>query len=302
MTSAPPTFVAILLSLACAACAPRAATLAPLGPGGALSAADAAALVENVRVREANVTCAQALRATTDALRTLGYTVEEVARAREGLAGQVHAVRRTGWTARSPEEGVDYRARAEIACDDAGATVTVLTQESGFARARFPGQFRDAYRGALAKARPSGATRAAGTGRVDQRREPERGLVFAVQPLRPDASLPVDGVDLRAAGLIAVRVDIRNGTDRAYGFDPQDLHLVTVQGRRGEPLSADALRQRAGAEAAAALAAATIAGGELAPGAQRSGYLFFEAATYGRATVRLIDLESDEAEGFSIRF
>lgn len=260
-------------------------------------------LHRTVRVREANVTCAQGLHAAREAIRSLGYSIEAVESAHDGQPGSVTAVRRTGWSARNPEAGDDLHARAEVDCDDSGARVRVFTQESGVARARFPGQFREAYRAALARSRPAAAASSvAATGRVDQRREAERGLVVHVLPLRPQESGLIPGVDLASAGLIAVRVDIRNGTDRAYALDPAELRLVTIEGRRREPIAEAELIRRIGATSAAALRDAMLQAAKIAPGESRSGHVFFEAATYGRASLRLIDVESEEAEGISIRF
>lgn len=277
----------------------------PSGVGSPTSdaAAERPELHRTVRVREANVTCAQGLRAAREAIRSLGYSIESVESPHDGQLGRVTAVRRTGWSARNPEAGSDLHARAEVDCDDSGARISVFTQESGVARARFPGQFREAYRAALARSRPAAAASSvAASGRVDQRREAERGLVVQVLPLRPEESGLAPGVDLASAGVIAVRVDIRNGTDRAYALDPADLRLVTIEGRRREPIPEAELVRRLGATSIAALRDAMLHPGEIAAGASRSGHVFFEAATYGRASFRLIDVDSEEAEGISIRF
>jgi len=257
-----------------------------------------------VRVHEPYATCAQALRGTRDGLRSLGFTIEDVEPAHGKEPGRVAAVRHSGWSAASPEEGEAIRVHAEIRCDDAGATVTADSEETGLARMRFPGQFREAYRAALARNRAPVSAAAAPSGRVDQRAVAERGLVVSIAPFPPNNTFPVADADPRAVGLLAFQVEIVNRTERRYAFDPAEVRMVTSEGRRRDALGASELRRRFAADGATAerLLDVAISAREIAPGESHSGFIYMEATGYRRATLRLTDVESGEAEGFSVPF
>ena len=253
-----------------------------------------------VRLQEPRATCAQALRASRDALRKLGYTIEEVVPERGGEPGRVVALRHAGWSAADPRAGSAYRVTADVQCDDSGATVVAVAEGEAMERMRFAGKFDAAFREALAADRPgsSGGVRGA------RARTPERGLSISVAPLAGADAPPFAEIDPLAAGIMPVRVEIANRTDRRFDFDPATVRLTTVEGDRRGPLGEADLRRRlaAATDAVAAMLAARIAAGEIAAEEVRSGYLFFEAAAYRRATVVVTEVESGEAEGFSIRF
>lgn len=247
-------------------------------------------------LEEPRVTCAQALRASRDALRRLGYTIEEVVPESGDAPGRVVAVRHAGWTAADPSGAGSHRATALVRCGDAGATVTAEAGGEAMERMRFPGAFGEAFRQALESDRPRPAAAAA--------RPEGSGLAVAVVPLAPGEASPFAAIDPLAAGILPVRIEIANRTERRYRFDPATLRLTTVGGERRAPLTAAELQRRLGAaaDAAAALREAAIAAGEVGAGEVRRGYVYVDAATYGRAAVTLTEVESGESEGFSVRF
>jgi hypothetical protein len=251
-----------------------------------------------VNLQEPRLTCAQALRASRDALRKLGYTIEDVTPERGGEPGRVVAVRHAGWGAADPDSAGTWRATAEVRCDDSGATIAAVAEGEAMERMRFPGAFGDAFQAALAADRtPAPAVGVA-------RRPAERGLAIAVLPLASGAASPFAEIDPLAAGILPVQIKIANRTDRRYRFDPAAVRLTTVEGDRRAPLAPDDLRRRlaAAVDAVDALLDAGIVAGEIAANEVRTGFVYFEAAAYQRASVVVTEVESGEAEGFSIRF
>jgi hypothetical protein len=93
-----------------------------------------------------------------------------------------------------------------------------------------------------------------------------------------------------------VRIKIQNRTERRYRFRSDKVQLISQEGQR---LSAvDGTEAMSGGRVQDQLAEeATIE-----PGGTLEGVLHFPATTYRRATVVLIDVESDEPEGFSVEF
>lgn len=251
-----------------------------------------------VSLQEPRLTCAQALRASRDAMRKLGYAIEDVTPERDGEPGRVVAVRHAGWSAADPDSAATWRATAEVRCDDSGATVSAVADGEPMERMRFPGAFGEAFQAALAADRTSAPAVGVAS------RPVERGLAITVLPLANGAASPFAEIDPLAAGILPVRIEIANRTDRRYRFDPAAVRLTTVQGERRSPLAADDVRRRlaAAVDAVDALLAAGIAAGEIAANEIRSGYVYFESAAYQRASVVVTEVESGEAEGFSIRF
>jgi len=120
--------------------------------------------------------------------------------------------------------------------------------------------------------------------------------------------------DLGAAGVLPVRVSIRNGTRRAYEFDPAAIAL-SVSGERTRvsaltPGEAYARVAAAGVDgsigdaqaAKALLAEKALGGGRLSPGASREGFVYFPLGDYDRARLALTDSATGEVESFVVDF
>jgi hypothetical protein len=285
MLKAAPMIAMVLLVTGCSA--GRQGT----GPGESKPPA-APALQSVARVAENGMPCSQATAIARQALLKLGYTVAAVEAAKPGAPGRVVGERNTGWTPRIAETGSVYTTAIQVTCSDTGATFEALTDE-GFTRRM--GLRRD-FPPAIAEL----LTRKVNRPRAKQ--EPDRGLLISVEPQRGRDAGSEFGTDLPASGVTPVRLKIENRTERTYGFERAQVKLVTQEGRRVDALAVDVLGQRLGEPLQAQLAAKLITDGDLTPGATRTGFMYFPAAAYRRATIILLDRESDESEGFTVEF
>lgn len=139
-------------------------------------------------------------------------------------------------------------------------------------------------------------------------------LDVQMEAVRGFASVLDFDVDLGGAGVLPVRVSLRNGTRRAYELDPTAIVLnVSGQRTRVAPLTpADAYARLAAAganpslgdvnAARGLLAEKSLAGGRLSPGASREGFVYFPLGDYDRARLSLIDAATGESESFVVDF
>lgn len=139
-------------------------------------------------------------------------------------------------------------------------------------------------------------------------------LDVQMEALRGFASVLDFDADLGSAGILPVRLSIRNATRRAYDFDPSRI-VVNVSGERTQvvPLTSAQANEKlanAGANpsigdvnsARGLLAQKAIVGGRLAPGATREGFVYFPIGSYDRARLSFIDSATGEAESFVVYF
>jgi hypothetical protein len=248
------------------------------------------------RVSESMVTCAEATHSAVQAVRTMGYTVTDVKRATAGEPGIVVGVRELGFAAANPVAAGKYTMKVRVTCSDAGSSFEAVSDEGGLSQLSFPSRFSSVVKKEI-------STKAV---RQTRPAEEARGLIVTMEPARPAESIGVFGVDLPGAGVTPVKVEINNRSDRRYTFEGSRVTLVTTQGKREKALAPSAAASKAaqgGLEKLTdTLREKAITEGEIAAGAARSGYLYFRASTYRRARVVLIDIESEEPEGFSIGF
>jgi len=125
-----------------------------------------------------------------------------------------------------------------------------------------------------------------------------QGLQVLVHALTAQESvLDLGGVPTTSG--VAVRVTVRNNTDRAVSLDPTRLQLV--------PAAGDATGPLAGAAADAAIAAGPagdrvradmLGTRRVPPHTTLSGYLVFPPGSYREARVTIEDVETGEGEGF----
>jgi hypothetical protein len=243
-------------------------------------------------VTERDLPCTQATTIARQALIKLGYTIESVEAAKPDAPGRVAGIRNTGWTPRIAESGTVYTTVIEVKCSDAGATFEALSDEGFTRRIGLRRDFPPAVAGLLARK----------VKRPRAKREPDRGLLITVEPQRGRDAGAEFGADLPASGVTPVRLKIENRTERTYGFEREQVKLMTQEGRRVEPLRDKEIENRLGTPLQSQLAAKLITDGDLQPGATRSGFVYFPAAAYRRATIIMLDRESDEPEGFSVEF
>lgn len=144
--------------------------------------------------------------------------------------------------------------------------------------------------------------------------EDSSSLTVVVEPQHGFATVLDFDADLSAAGILPLKITVRNGSERPYDFDPDDIQLRVRGSRaRAEPLGnaeASARLQAAGSEAsigdtasaARIMAAGRLTGGRLDPGASQTGYLYFPTGEYDRAKVTMTDVRTGEIEGFMVEF
>jgi hypothetical protein len=240
---------------------------------------------------EAGMACTQAERVAKGALLRLSYHPETVTAPKAGVPGTVLGHKNSGWATASPEPGTEYTATVTITCSNQGARFDAETDEPLPASLTFKADFAKAIR--------TVAERRITRPRLKER--PQTGLLISVEPLRSGDASKEFGADLTASGITPVRVKIDNRTDRTYAFAADGVQLVTQEGEHVEPLTDD----KAGALAASwrdYLRKKRIEDGQVAPKAVLTGFLYFPVSAYRRATLVLIDQETEEEEGFSVEF
>jgi hypothetical protein len=98
---------------------------------------------------------------------------------------------------------------------------------------------------------------------------------------------------------VAVRVTVRNETDRAVRLDASRLSLVDAGGGSHEPLAGSALANAiAGNAAGQRIRAEAFGSRPIAAGETRVGFLVYPPGAYREARVSIDDVETDETEGF----
>lgn len=251
---------------------------------------EGAAAPSSVRTSLPGLPCAPAIRAARAALLRLGYTVVSVEGAAAGRPGKMVARKTTGWSGPDPQAGSEYTANVTVTCSDSGAELEASTDEPWLAGVRFRSEFPKTVQ-ELAERKPA----------RQPNEKPSSGLVVGVEPLRSSEATSEFGVDLPAAGISPVRLSIENHTERTYVFRAAAVRLMTEAGASAQPLGPERVAS-ALPPSEKQLTAKLIADGDIRPGEKRSGFLFFQAAAYKRASVGLTDRETDETEGLSIEF
>ncbi|HSP98741.1 MAG TPA: hypothetical protein VL049_16080 [Candidatus Dormibacteraeota bacterium] len=236
--------------------------------------------------------CAEADRVARAALLRLGYDGDVVTPAQPGAPGQVAGHKAGGYDYVTNAATRQYTATVAITCSNAGATLDATTDEP------LPGSLT--FKSDFASAADAVAARRIQRPRLASR--PESGVVIAIEPLRGSDARTALGVDLPAAGVTPVRLTIDNRTERTYAFAATGVRLESQEGERTAPLTAAEVGTRAGAGAQQAATEHAIADAAIAPHAAIKGFLFVPASAYRRATVVLIDQETEEEEGFSVEF
>lgn len=262
-------------------------------------------------VHSAELTCEEGNRYAYAAVTDMGMKVTSFRQARPGQPGKLTAV------------GRDRRGDVTVTCDAAGVHIDPdqtsmgdrvfergvflsVTGRSGLRMDRGEVTGRDRPIESLAQAVSEGVPTETGT------------VLVEVQPQRGFETVLDFDADLASAGILPIRVTLRNGSKRSYSFSPEDV-TVRVRGSSepASPLSA--------ADAAARLAAKAGSGGsqtdignvqsaqkiivekqlkgaKLAPGASVTGYVYYPVADYDGAKIRMLDVAAQETETFLVQF
>lgn len=258
-------------------------------------------------VRTTDLSCEEANRYAYRTMRELGYEITGFEPAAPGRTGIIRAHR----TAQKGE----LAGRIEISCDPpkvilAPHAESGLVSDLTFARGFFLSFSALAEnRGRSSRPQAGGATDSAAG-----------GLTLAIKPV-PGLEAKLDfGADLQAAGILPVRIEAVNNSERTYRIETARFHLRPA----GRPGRVEALSlERAAKLLAAAAEEAERAGGPparapgdftsllraklmtdatLPPGARAQGFLFFPAAEYSGARAIVEDVDTSEAEGFMVEF
>lgn len=273
----------------------------------ALAVAGCTSLQEQYNVHRSNLSCEDANRYAFQSMRGLGYSVTDFRLATDRREGVVKGTK-TG------DRGETHTGIVHIRCEPgevilSAAEERFLSQDLTFTRGfylTFTSIVDHASEGAAWAQVQSGGT-ASG------------GAKFKIQPQLGLESKLDFGEDLAAAGVLAVKVTVQNGSDRTYRLDPASIELRALEG-------SDKVAQISISAAAAAVAKTAAAdAGEgapppdpqrietllreralkartLRPGDQAEGFVYFPAGQYSRARATLVDTETSEEEGFMVEF
>jgi hypothetical protein len=264
-------------------------------------------------LRDQPLTCEEANRLTYRTLEAMRFKVGEFDPAVPGHRGVIEASRTA-----SGENGKVQNVTVTIDCTPTGADIDASEDYNWLGQLEFKRAFHQAFGsvGSMQTARAElDKENLAGTAPGSQQR---RDLKVIVEPQRGQAGKLAFRFDLSAAGVLPVRVDISNLTQRTYTLDASAIRLTRVDRERVAPMSP--------AEAAARIAGATrgdppqpitsmsrdaiaetlelrqLTASEIVPGAEREGFLYFPLTDYVGGRVVLTDKETGEDEGVSVGF
>jgi len=262
-------------------------------------------------VHSAEIGCEEGNRYAYAAVTDMNMKVTSFTPARRGRPGKLTAV------------GKDRRGQVTISCDDAGVHIDPTQTSMGdriFERGVFlsvtgrSGLHMD--RGEVTgRDRPAGdlaQTVAEGTP------APSGSVLVEVLPQRGFETVLDFDADLASAGILPIKITIRNGTKRAYSFS---LDGVIVRKRD----STETATRMTAAEAGALLAVKAGSGGSqtgvgnvesarkimvdrelkaarLTAGASVTGYVYYPLADYDRAKIQMMDVAAEEIESFLVEF
>jgi hypothetical protein len=223
------------------------------------------------------LSCERATRVAYRTLTTLGYTVTDVVVASPERAGGV-----TG--TRTEPDGSTRTGRVAITCDAKGAVLRPI-EDALVPNYEFSRGFGYSFK--VLVQRPDVEEPAAAL-----------GLQVLVHALTAqEATLDLGGVPTTAG--VAVRVTVRNNTDRAVSLDTGRLQLVPAAGDATAPLTGPALEAAlAHGPAGDRVRAELLTSRRVAPHTTLAGYLVFPPGTYREARVTIEDVETGEGEGF----
>jgi len=277
----------------------------------AASLAGCTPMSQSYQVESGDLTCEEANRFAYAAVMDMDMKVTAFTQAKPGRPGRLQAV------------GRDRRGDIVISCEADG--VRIEPRQSGLGEKTFErgvflsvtgrsGLKMDRGETAGREARPVALAEAATRGTEI----PSGSVQVQVLPVRGFETVLDFDADLASAGILPVRMTVRNGSKRAYSFA---LDGVVVRKRNSEEA---ALRMPAAEAVAALVARAGSAGAQtplgnvetasrlmvdqelraarLGPGESVTGYLYYPVGDYDRVRLDLTDIAAGELEGFLVQF
>ena len=229
-------------------------------------------------VQRPELGCERANRVAYRTMVQLGYTVTAMVTAEPFRVGMI-AGEKPG------PDGQVLRGKVRITCDGQGTTLQPV-EDSPVPNFEFSREFGYSFKSLVQM--PD----------VEEPRE-KAGLQIQVRRLdRFQQQLDLGGIAL-GPGADLVRVTVRNDTDRAAAIEPSGVELASADGATALPLAGGAL------DAALAGGGAERVRAELlrkrltvAPRTSVVRFLVYPAGQWREARVSVVDVETDETEGF----
>lgn len=266
---------------------------------------------QSYEVQSAQLGCDEANRYVYAAVQDMNMKVTSFTQARPGRAGHLTAV------------GRDRKGEVDISCGPDGVKIDPTQTSMGdrtFERGVFlsvtgrSGLKMD--RGAVTgREKPVGDLAQAVTEGLPA---PSGSVLVEVQPQRGFETVLDFDADLASAGILPIKVTIRNGSKRAYSFDLTGLSVRLRGSSEAAPrLTATEAAARLTAKAGSSGAQTAIGNVEsartimlgkelkaarLTPGASVTGYVYYPVADYDRAKIQMMDIAAGELESFLVEF
>jgi len=240
-------------------------------------------------VTQSAMSCAELNQVTVATVKRMGYNIDTYVAAAHGQPGKVTGTRRDDYDA-------TYTITVDLACSTTEATADAVSTVGCASQISFPNDFQSSFRASMAKkvVQPSLTPK-----------EERTGVNIEVEPLRDgDAAV---GAPLSAANLMPVRVSIHNNTARVYRLADGAIALQAQDDKRVDAISAAEAAKRVsrakpGAAGVSEIEAKALQPVTIEPEAKVGGFIYVPRQAYRRAVVKLIDVEAEEPEGFSIEF
>lgn len=262
--------------------------------------------VRQFDLKDQPMTCEQANRCSYDALKSMGYLITAFTPASPGGRGVVKG---------AFDEKGSRSVTVVITCGGAGPTVDASEDGKWLGQLEFKRGFYLAFTG-LAEQRKAIEAAARKQAALPLAERESQGFEVLLTPLRGLEARMDFAADLAAAGILPVRVVIHNFTATQYELDPDDIVMVRSDGERVHPLALPAALERIRQAPApsgdtpapdlsalsAQMKAKLFTVREMRSDSSAEGYLFYPAATYKQARVRVTETQSGETEGFMIEF
>jgi len=229
-------------------------------------------------VERPGLDCDRANRVAHKTLVAMGYSVTQLVPATAVRSGVV-AGTKTG------SDGEQHTGRVVIQCSSGGAVLQpvedTLVPDYEFSRA-----FGYSFKGLVQRPDVETPWKSAGL----------QVLVQTVDAFQSRLDL---GDVATEGGNVAIRVTIRNDTDRKVRLDPARLSLVDGGGNSREPLAGAALAAAIAKNGAGEKLRDDLFGTDpIGGGESRVGFLVYPPGRYREARVAIEDVETEETEGF----
>jgi hypothetical protein len=277
----------------------------------ALLAACATPLAQ-YQLRDLALSCDDTNRATYRTLDALGFTVTDFTPAASGGRGKAKGARGPG-----PHGGAQ-NVTVDIECTPAGANVDASEDGKVLRQIDFKRAFYLSFTAGVKmdeRRREMDAKVAQGSAPASQQRQ---GLQVKIEPIRGQAAKLDLELDMAAAGVLPVRIQVNNPTEQRYELDPGEVRLQRADRERVGPISVaevaaliakgkdpdsdKPLSSLSSSELSAKLQSKLFTATFVQPRSDATGYLFFPLADYKRARIVLTEAGSEEAEGFAVEF